>query len=203
MIDGLTKYILDQLHPTLEDNDPSPAWQPSPERASSPTLHALELLPNEIIFRISSFLPFSAVLNLHRSSKTLALKLPIDQSLCRDRLISGDLIDYLWDLDTAECFKKDKEGSWDWKALVQKLKQAKILKTALGVSLTRTMMGLDMTVFEQSCLEETDFEDAPIGLQNRCRIARIVKDIEKMDRIEAEDPVVDGEKQRHLGLLWA
>ncbi len=52
-------------------------------------------------------------------------------------------------------------------------------------------------------LEETEFKDAPIGLQNRCRIVRIVKDIEKMDKIEAKEPVVDGEKQRHLGLLIA
>jgi hypothetical protein len=148
-------------------------------------------------------LPSSAALALRRSSKTLAFKLPIDQGFCRDRLISGDLIDYLWDLDRTECYQKDKEGCWDWKALAQKLKQAKILRSALGVSLSGTDNVGPMTVFEQSSLGETDFKDAPGGLQNRCRIVQIVKDIEKMDRIEAEEPVVDGEKQRHLGLLWA
>jgi len=40
-------------------------------------------------------------------------------------------------------------------------------------------------------------------LQNRCRIVRIVKDIEKMDKIEREEPAVNGKNQRHLRLLFA
>lgn len=62
------------------------------------------------------------------------------------------------------------------------------------------------TPFERASLHETGFRDAPIGLQNRCRIVRIVRDIERLDEIEAEEPVVleeDGSavKQRHMRLF--
>lgn len=79
----------------------------------------------------------------------------------------------------------------------------KIFQSALRSSLLTIENNEITTIFEEMSLEEADFKDALIGLQNRCRIVRIVKDIEKMDKIEAEEPVVDGEKQRHLGLLIA
>lgn len=101
------------------------------------------------------------------------------------------------------CHKKDKQGSWDWKTLAQILLQPKILQSALALSLHETENDEITTIFEKMSLEETEFKDAPIGLQNRCRIVRIVKDIEKMDKIEAEELVLDGEKQRHLGLLYS
>lgn len=87
--------------------------------------------------------------------------------------------------------------------MAQKLAQPKILKSALGKSLANGEIDETTTRYEQMSLQETALNDAPIGLQNRCRIVQIVKDIEKLDKIEAEEPVVDGEKQRHLGLLWA
>ncbi|KAL6713503.1 hypothetical protein ACLMJK_008968 [Lecanora helva] len=202
-IDGLTKYILNQLRPTSENHQPSSALAFSPPPAFDNGLQPLELLPNEMISKISTLLPSSAVLNLHRSSKTLASKIPIGQDFCRDGLISGDLIDFLWDLDPSQCDQKDKEGSWDWKELARRLNQNTILKSALGTSLANSSDHDITTAFEQSSLGETGLKDAPNGLQNRCRIFRIVKDIEKLDRIEAEEPIVDGEKQRHLGLLFA
>lgn len=98
--------------------------------------------------------------------------------------------------------KKTKKEAGTGK-LSHKHLQPKILQSALRSSLLATENSETTTIFEEMSLEETEFKDAPIGLQNRCRIVRIVKDIEKMDKIEAKEPVVDGEKQRHLGLLIA
>ena len=165
------------------------------------------MLPTEIISRISSFLPTLAILHLHRSSTTLASKIVINQSFWRHSLVSGDLVDYLWDLDLSECLQKDKTGSWDWKALAQKLKKVDFFKPALITSLASSENDEITVALGQLTLEETESEtdlvDAPIGLQNRCRIIRIVKDIEKLDKIEAEEPMEDGERQRHIGLLFA
>ena len=62
------------------------------------------------------------------------------------------------------------------------------------------------TVFEQRVRQGGEFEDAPMGLQNRCRLVKIVRDIEKMDRIEASETVVeeDGETvvRRRYDLLF-
>ena len=49
----------------------------------------------------------------------------------------------------------------------------------------------------------TEFGDAPIGFRNRCRMVRIVRDVERMDEIEASEMVVHGVKMRRLGLLFA
>jgi len=166
-------------------------------------MHTLQSLPIEIIASILPFLPTPATLRLRRCSKTLASKISINQTFWRNQLLFGDLIDYLWDLDPQMCHKKDKQGSWDWKTLAQILLQPKILQSALALSLHETENDEITTIFEKMSLEETEFKDAPIGLQNRCRIVRIVKDIEKMDKIEAEELVLDGEKQRHLGLLYS
>jgi len=99
--------------------------------------------------------------------------------------------------------KKTKKEAGRGKTLAQALPQPKILQSALRSSLLKTENSEITTIFEEMSLEESDFKNAPIRLQKRCRIVRIVKDIEKMDKIEAKEPVVDGEKQRHLGLLIA
>ena len=72
-----------------------------------------------------------------------------------------------------------------------------------------------LNAFEKQCLEfctggnpeAEEFADAPLGLQNRCRILGMIKDVQVMDRIEAEEPDVvdedgDVEKKRHHGGLW-
>lgn len=197
-IKGLTSWVLNQVQPILEP--PRPSTISSLPPPTSQINQSLESLPTEIIAKITSFLSALAVLRVRRCSKTLAFKISINQSFWRDHLIHGDLVDYLWDLDSTACYKKDKEGNWNWMALVQALLQPKILKSALGASLKSDEV---MTFFEQMSLKETDFADAPIGLQNRCRIVRIVRDIEKLDKIEAEEPIVDGEKVRHFGLLFS
>ena len=54
-------------------------------------------------------------------------------------------------------------------------------------------------------LRETGFKNAPIKSQNRCRIVRIVRDIERLDKIQAEEPVLLGDrseaKQQHIRLF--
>ena len=103
------------------------------------------------------------------------------------------------------------------------------MSTALGNNLRisqRQLHGSEtattgLNAFEKRCLEfctsgeenhpgarREEFADAPLGLQNRCRIVRMIRDVEIMDRIEAEEPLVvvdeDGnvEKKRHYGGLW-
>ena len=208
IISGLTSYILNQLQSVSDSSDTEPPCRESSlQPLPSQRLGALQLLPTEIISRISSFLPTLAIIHLRQSSKILASKISINQSFWRHSLVSSDLVDYLWDLDLRECHQKDKAGSWDWKALAQKLKKAEVFKPALVASLASSENDEITVALGRLTLGETeseiDLRDAPIGLQNRCRIIRIVKDVEKLDKIEAEEPVVDGEKQRHVGLLFA
>ena len=139
----------------------------------------LESLPNEIIKQIVSFLPVTATLNLRCCSKSIASKVSLDQMFWRDELIVGDLVPWLWDLDVKECHAKDRSGSWDWKQLAQTLRQAKIFESALKESVA----GGEANRHERTIIDnvhDTDvcMRDAPLGLQNRCRLARLVKDIE-------------------------
>ena len=64
----------------------------------------------------------------------------------------------------------------------------------------------EKTTFEQRVRQGGEFSDAPMGLQNRCRLVRIIRDIERIDLIEASEPVIeeDGEsvKKRRYSLLF-
>ena len=167
---------------------------------------ALETLSAEIIHLIALHAGASASLRLRCCSRILFSKISPTQSFWRDHLVSGSLIDYLWDLDRTACIQKDAQGDWDWKALAQKLRKPNILENALARSLEAQEIDDDeKTTFEQRVREDGEFSDAPKGLQNRCRIVRIIRDIERMDRIEANEPVVeeDGEVsiKRRYGLL--
>ena len=184
----------------------------------------LETLPTEILALIASFSGPISTLQLTRCSQVLQSKLPLDQAFWRDALISGLLIDYLWDLEPTLCLQKDSDPTvtWDWKRLAQDLKAPNIiLCTAIGNSIRGYRGGGDdedwviprsgLTLFQERCLDRTleghtEFEDAPQGLANRCRIVRIVRDVEIIDQIEANEPLVDkgGEmvKKRHYGGLW-
>ena len=90
---------------------------------------------------------------------------------------------------------------------MEKLRRPYILENALARSLEA--QGIDddhKTIFEQRVRQGGEFANAPMGLQNRCRLVRIVRDIEKMDRIEASELVVeeDGETvvKRRYDLLF-
>ena len=174
---------------------------------STSSLAVFETLSTELIHLITLYAGASASLRLRRCSKTVYSKIPLTQSFWRDHLVNGSLIDYLWDLDRAPCIQKDREGHWDWKALVQKLRKPYILENALARSLESQGISDDRrTVFEQRIRRGGEFTDAPMELQNRCRLVRIVHDIERLDQIEASEPVIeeDGEsiKKRRYDSLF-
>ena len=170
-----------------------------PEHPLSP----LESLPFDIVTIISSFLSAPTILHLHLTSQTLSSKIPFTQSFYRHHLISGSLIPYIWDLDPSTCCGKDTLGTWDWKRLAVDLgSPTKILEAALGKSLKGRENDEFTTAFEDRSRGEREFRDAPIGLQNRCRLVKIVRDVERMDEIEEGESVVDGEKRRHFGGLF-
>lgn len=160
-------------------------------------LSSLEKLPTEIFSHIVSNLQTTPALRLHRCSKTLAGHVPLNQSFWREQLVTGDLVEYLWDLDPKECRLKnsnDPDGkgtSWNWKSLAKMLVSAQILGATLAelsesvlaeLSSRHTSLGL--------ALSKVTMPDAPIGLKNRCRIVKIIRDIERLDEIEAEDPTI-------------
>ena len=204
-IPGLTSYILDQLD-TIPDKSGchSSRLEPSLTLLKKPQ-STLESLPIDIISIITSFLPTSTVLRLHRTSKILSSKTLLTQFFFRDRLISGCLVPHLWDLDPQACHDKDtKGGPWDWRSLAEKLSRPdRILQAALGKSLAGRERDEFATGFEEESRGVTEFGDAPIGFRNRCRMVRIVRDVERMDEIEASEMVVHGVKMRRLGLLFA
>ena len=143
------------------------------------TTQTLESLPNEIIRQIVSFLPVTATLTMRRCSKSLALKVSLDQTFWRNGLITGDLVPWLWDLDVNECHVKDRSGSWDWKQLAQTLRQAKIFESALKESVAGgDVDGPQRTIIENVHDTDVRMSDAPLGMRNRCRLVRLVKDIE-------------------------
>ena len=192
-IPGLTSYILRHLQPLQDTGRPRQPAQvqhmttsigdtvsvPPPMSMLYKSKSTLESLPNEIIQQIVSFLPIAATLSLRCCSKPLASKVPLDQAFWRDRLIAGDLVSWLWDLDANECHAKDRSGSWDWKQLAQTLRQAKVFESALKESVAGgDANGPERTIIDNVHENDVRMMDAPLGLQNRCRLARLVKEIE-------------------------
>lgn len=132
-------------------------WIPS--RSSN----IVERLPSELLDLICSFLPSRSVIALHRTSKTLAWKIPLDNMLWRNSLRDGSLHPYLWDLDTnwiehhqqQSCRNSsDTSSNFDWEGVAQ-------LLSAKRVSITNCNPGLI---------------DVPDHLWNRCRIWCIIQD---------------------------
>lgn len=190
-IPGLTSYVLSHLQPLIS-GEPSDTTKPRvvglpPTRTAT----AFEALPTEIMNAIVSFLPAIPALRLRRCSSTLYAKISLDQKFWLDHLVSGDLVDYLWDLNTQKLHKKHKEGCWDWKQLAQLFSYAEIIESGLAKSL-RGEEDCWTTAFEKASMHKTKFRDAPIGLQNRCRIMKVVRDIEEIEKkVEAEKVEVE------------
>ena len=220
----VTPYVLSKLRriEPIETSEPDIFAEATNSKPS-----AIERLPAEMLQTIASFCDTASFLRLRRCSQIIHAKLPTTQLFWCQALLSGALVDYLWDLDADACLRKNQEqrdpSGWDWERLARSLRQQIILRTALGNHVRRMQMQHFasenytpyLTAFEKQCLqfctsgqaEAEEFADAPLGLQNRCRIMRMIRDIEVLDRIEAEEPVImneDGttEKQRHYGGLW-
>ncbi|KAL8788412.1 MAG: hypothetical protein Q9195_007291 [Heterodermia aff. obscurata] len=190
VIPDLTVYILSKLspiQPVLPLEPPQPVITFTDRSLSS--LTALETLSTESLQLITLHAGASAALRLRRCSKTIYFKLSLTQSFWRDHLVSGSLIEYLWDLDRVLCIQKDGQGHWDWKTLAQKLRKPSILENALAKSLDSMEIDDDeKTAFEQKVRQGGEFSDAPMGLRNRCRLVKIVGDIERIDMQNQDGP---------------
>ncbi|KAI9808890.1 MAG: hypothetical protein M1827_007165 [Pycnora praestabilis] len=205
-IDDLTSYVLSHLeHLSVEDrsilhtslNPQDTRCLPAPTRQASP----LETLPQDILNQITGYLQVTALLRLHRCNKTFATRIPLDQCFWREAIISCDLVPFLWDMNTAECRRRDVDEDedsriprWNWKLLAKTLKEEKFVELALNKSIEATDWqnqamrirdGLEVPYTQNLSAK---MRDAPLGLSNRCRIVRIVEDIERLDRSEAEHP---------------
>lgn len=113
----------------------------------------LERLPAELFDQISSYLPVHSVISLHRTSKALAIKNPLDNNFWRNRLFDGSLVSHLWDLDMKKMeYQQDSEP--DWKNVAQLLMSRKLPTKSHDLRL----------------------ENIPTGLWNRCRIWSIVEE---------------------------
>ena len=186
IIPGLTSYVLSHLQPLICGE---PCDTTKPQVIGPLPIHTtttFEELPTEIINDIVSFLPAIPALRLRRCSRTFYTKMCLDRKFWLHHLVSGDLVDYLWDLDVEEINQKHKIGSWNWKQLAQVLFHAELIESALAKSL-RGEVDMWTSAFEKANMHKTEFRDAPIRLQNRCRMIRIVRDIERIEEAEAKD----------------
>jgi hypothetical protein len=88
-------------------------------------LQTLERLPVELLEYVGDHLPIESVVAMHRTSKTLALKVSLGDNFCRKKLVEGKLLPHIWDLDIAEIQKQQSECaadiSWDWRNVARLL----------------------------------------------------------------------------------
>ncbi|KAJ8116451.1 hypothetical protein OPT61_g2139 [Boeremia exigua] len=120
-IPGITACVLDLLQSTTATQAEQPSYL-QPTWASS----AIERLPTELLDHISIYLSAYATLSLHRSSKTLASKVQLDNNFWRRSILSGNAIPILWDIDMKELSRarrcagdpsRDLSAHWDWRAV--------------------------------------------------------------------------------------
>jgi hypothetical protein len=142
------------------------------------------------------FLSASSLLSLRLCSRTLAVCIPVDQRFFLSSLLKGD-IPCLWDVDKAKCLEADQriperlaadsefEERWNWKAVVDLLKDAEAIILSRGEDISGAIQRSDQNKEESS--ESTPREEAEgpessltrylsLGLWNRVRIWRIVED---------------------------
>ncbi|KAF1934963.1 hypothetical protein EJ02DRAFT_471526 [Clathrospora elynae] len=117
----------------------------------------LERFPTELLDAVCKYLPVRSVISLHRTSKALATKIPLDNAFWRNSLRDGGLHPHIWDLDTnlieqrllqADLAPLDPTASCDWKAAAQLLATKRF-----------PISGRDARL-----------ADVPNGFWNRCRI---------------------------------
>ncbi|KAG9194726.1 hypothetical protein G6011_04761 [Alternaria panax] len=131
----------------------------------------LERLPTELLDAVCSYLPAPSVIALHRTSKALALRIPLDYVFWRNSLRDGSLHPHIWDLDTKqiEHHLSDPDAavlgrtvSWDWKVASKLLATKRLL-----------ISGCDDRLL-----------DVPDGFWNRCRIwATIAEALQEQDTL--------------------
>jgi hypothetical protein len=132
-------------------------------------------LPVELLDYISDYLPVESVIAIHRTSKTLALKVPLDDSFCRKGLIKGTLHPHLWDLDTEELQKQQnqcaKSVSWDWRSVAQLLASKRFLAIGRDARLAKLPNGLWNRGRIWGILEEALNQDYPPSSQHTRKVS--------------------------------
>ncbi|KAI9833217.1 MAG: hypothetical protein M1826_000130 [Phylliscum demangeonii] len=158
-VPDMTAFILAHLQPVTEreDEEEAAAASNKPSPSPCPPPSPLERLSIELLYHMTSYLPFADTLTLARTSTRLHRRL-LTQRWWRDALVAGDVVGFLWDLNPARCRAKDREAhatskAWDWRALAHQLAV-------------------------RDCFDSGHaFHDAPWPLRNRQRIWKIVVDV--------------------------
>ncbi|KAF2855798.1 hypothetical protein T440DRAFT_536007 [Plenodomus tracheiphilus IPT5] len=123
----------------------------------------LEGFPPELVDLICDYLSARSVVALHRTSKALAMKTPMNNKFWRDSLRDGSLHPHLWDLDTkwiehglqqSRPRFLDPTAAFDWKGVAQILFAASLANSD----------------------RDPRMKDLPHHLWNRCRIWNIIKE---------------------------
>ncbi|KAA8622736.1 hypothetical protein PtrSN002B_011443 [Pyrenophora tritici-repentis] len=131
--------------------------EPSYKFTTTQKPRALERLPAELLEEVCVNLPISSIIALHRTSKALAIQLPLDSTFWRNSLRDGSLHPHMWDLDTKWIERDlqeknelhmDPTASWDWKGAAKLLAMKRF-----------PIAGCDDRL-----------ADLPHGFWNRCRI---------------------------------
>jgi hypothetical protein len=154
--DDLASFIYDVLLASARTED---KVVPSLRTTREPS--GIERLPIELLDEIGSYMPAQSRIALHRTSKALAIKLPLDNAFWRDSLRSGNLHPHIWDLDTQHIERLRQESSvefaaadWDWRSVAQLLTMKRF-----------PISGRDSRL-----------DDVPLGLWNRCRLWTIIEE---------------------------
>jgi hypothetical protein len=130
---------------------------------SDRVLDRVESLPTELLGRISTHLSPTSALALHRTSRTLAKKVPMDNHFWRTTIMNGRALPYLWDVDMGDlgvrlqkhlAASTDPGSMWDWKSVGQLLARRRFPLRSSDPRIT----------------------DLPNGLWNRKRIWSIVEE---------------------------
>jgi hypothetical protein len=149
-------------------------------------LATLDGLPIELLNKITTHLPTSSILYLHRTNQKLFNKISLDQTFWRDQLISGELAPFIWDLDREFYLRKDNEvrnnTCWDWKALARNLLEEPFVELALQSRLSQPLADdlgrRHLESWRQLSKGVTSRlkGSPPLGLINRVRILRIIEE---------------------------
>jgi hypothetical protein len=93
-VPDLEAYVLRLLQETIK---PEPCGRAFPQHTRE--LHGLERLPTEMLEHISAYLPACSALALHKTSRALASKVPLDNNYWRDGILNRTALPYLRGFD--------------------------------------------------------------------------------------------------------
>ncbi|RDL40774.1 uncharacterized protein BP5553_00753 [Venustampulla echinocandica] len=189
-IPNLTEYVLSSLKTfVIKESEPQLEVVTLPPRSDQGIKRStLQMFPMELLNRITSNLPCSSILRLHRTSRIMSNRLPVTQSFWRDQLLSGNLVPFLWDLDATKCRELQRSLrrglGLDWRTLVRNLIEHQFIECAvqrlLKVPLRGHLVARYTAFWEQFSANPkrtmTGPAKTPPGLINRIRMMKIIND---------------------------